>query len=263
MEKTYSLLQAEETTTEGKPVTFMDSSMGDKTQKGRSWEGSEKKNRDKRDRLNPYNEPNLEILQSLTKSQREILVTEKVGKTFMKPPKMVSKPRDTSKYCEFHQDYGHDTKAYNQLREWQSLAVKAESVVEGKEEPILMIGGSVHGPYPHKHIGLQKASRKKFARWRSPLGKISLRITVGEASHHRSDQITFLFKEKLIKLLRDNVDVFTWKYSDMTGIPRTLKIGDEIFVTEHKLNEDKKITSVQQKKRGMAPDRSATTLKEV
>ncbi|GKB35268.1 hypothetical protein Tco_0880210 [Tanacetum coccineum] len=159
----------------------------------------------------------------------------------------------------------------------QALAVKAESVVEGKEEPILMIG-VVNNPlkkkepprimsvdemrFPQYETGLQKASRKKFARWRSPLGEIGLRITVGEASHHRSDQITFLFKEKLIKLLRDNVDVFTWKYSDMTGIPRTLKIGDEIFVTEHKLNEDKKITSVHQKKRGMAPDQSAITLKE-
>ncbi|GKF98575.1 hypothetical protein Tco_0297358, partial [Tanacetum coccineum] len=126
-------------------------------------------------------EPNLGILQSLTKSQREIHVIEKVGKTFMKPPKMVSKPRDTSKYCEYHQDYGHDTKAYNQLREWQALAVKAESVVEGKEEPILMIG-VVNNPlkkkepprimsvdemrFPQYETGLQKASRKKFARCR-------------------------------------------------------------------------------------------------
>ncbi|GJR27052.1 hypothetical protein Tco_1103284 [Tanacetum coccineum] len=48
-----------------------------------------------------------------------------------------------------------------------------------------------------------------------------------------------------------------------TGIPRTLKIRDEIFVTEHKLNEDKKITLVQQKKRGMAPEQSISASKEV
>ncbi|GKA35819.1 reverse transcriptase domain-containing protein [Tanacetum coccineum] len=49
----------------------------------------------------------------------------------------------------------------------------------------------------------------------------------------------------------------------MTGLPRTFKLGSEIFVTEHKLNEDKKITPVQQMKRGMAPERSAATSKEV
>nr|GEU68053.1 reverse transcriptase domain-containing protein [Tanacetum cinerariifolium] len=163
--KTYSLQQAEDMTSEGKPVTFKDISMGDKTQKGRPWEGSGKKNRDKQDRFSPYKKPNHGILQSLTKSPREILITEKVGKTFTKPPKMVSTAKDTFKYCEFHQDYGHDTNtcrelknqieeavkskklAYlikeirkgrakqtdNQLREWQAIAVKAEPVVEGKK----------------------------------------------------------------------------------------------------------------------------------
>ncbi|GKB99366.1 reverse transcriptase domain-containing protein [Tanacetum coccineum] len=57
------------------------------------------------------------------------------------------------------------------------------------------------------------------------------------------------FKQKLVKLLRDNADIFAWEYSDMTGIPRTLKIGNKIFVTKHKLNDDKKITPKQQKKR--------------
>ncbi|GKB89569.1 hypothetical protein Tco_0961841, partial [Tanacetum coccineum] len=57
-------------------------------------------------------------------------------------------------------------------------------------------------------------------------------------------------KQKLIKMLRDNVDMFAWKYSDMTGIPRTIKVGEETFVTKHMLNEDKKISPVQQKKRG-------------
>ncbi|GKC55724.1 hypothetical protein Tco_1083322 [Tanacetum coccineum] len=46
-------------------------------------------------------------------------------------------------------------------------------------------------------------------------------------------------------------------------VSETLKIGSEIFVTEHKLTEDKKITPVQQKRRGMAPERSAATSKEV
>ncbi|GJR36437.1 hypothetical protein Tco_1212121 [Tanacetum coccineum] len=70
-------------------------------------------------------------------------------------------------------------------------------------------------------------------------------------------------KRRLIKLLKDNADVFAWQYSDMTGIPRTLKIRGDIFVTEHTLKEDKKITPVQQKKRRMALDRIAAALKEV
>ncbi|GJQ93479.1 reverse transcriptase domain-containing protein [Tanacetum coccineum] len=71
------------------------------------------------------------------------------------------------------------------------------------------------------------------------------------------------FKKESVKLLRNNADIFAWEYSDMTGIPRTLKIGSEVFVTEHKLNENKKITPVQQKKRGMALERSAAASKEV
>ncbi|GKF53638.1 hypothetical protein Tco_0160548 [Tanacetum coccineum] len=76
-------------------------------------------------------------------------------------------------------------------------------------------------------------------------------------------QLPRYFKQKLIKLLRDNVDVFTWKLSDMTGIPRTIKIGEETFFTKHKLNDDKKITPMQQKKREMAVDRNAAASKEV
>ncbi|GJQ90296.1 hypothetical protein Tco_0001435 [Tanacetum coccineum] len=121
---------------------------------------------------NHYKEPTSRILQSLTKTPREILASEKVVKTFTKPPKMISKARDTSKYCEFHQDYGHDTNTCKELKkqieqavkagklshlikgirkgkakqtdsqpgEWAAQAVKAEPATEGKEEPILMIG---------------------------------------------------------------------------------------------------------------------------
>ncbi|GKF18689.1 hypothetical protein Tco_0063607 [Tanacetum coccineum] len=70
-------------------------------------------------------------------------------------------------------------------------------------------------------------------------------------------------KQELIKLLKDNADVFTWQYSDMTGIPRTLKIRGTNFATEHKLNEDKKITHVQQKNMRMAPERASAASKEV
>nr|GEY16173.1 hypothetical protein [Tanacetum cinerariifolium] len=109
MKKVYSWLQVEDSTSKGRPVTFMDGVAGEKPQKRRPWEGVGKKNKERRDKYSPYKEPNLWILKSLTKSPREILAFEKVVKTFTKPPMMVSKTKDTSKYSELHQDYGHET----------------------------------------------------------------------------------------------------------------------------------------------------------
>nr|GEU67667.1 reverse transcriptase domain-containing protein [Tanacetum cinerariifolium] len=57
-------------------------------------------------------------------------------------------------------------------------------------------------------------------------------------------QLTTHFKKELLKLLKDNADIFAWEYSDMKGILITLKIRNEAFVTEHKLQENKKITLV-------------------
>ncbi|GJX59226.1 hypothetical protein Tco_0290616 [Tanacetum coccineum] len=82
-----------------------------------------------------------------------------------------------------------------QLEEWTTPTVNAERVVDEKEDPILMIRvtnnplkrkepsriisveemifppntkqGPICRPYPHKRIGLRKASRKGPARWRS------------------------------------------------------------------------------------------------
>ncbi|GKE54374.1 hypothetical protein Tco_1489530 [Tanacetum coccineum] len=149
----------------------MDSNAGEKLQNERPQEGSGKKNKEKRDRYSLYKEPSSRILQTLTKSPREILTTKKVGKTFTRPPKMLSKVRDTTKYCEFHQDHRHGTNAYGelknqieeavknrklahlvkgirkgntkqmetQLEEWVVPAAKTEPLAETTEEPILMI----------------------------------------------------------------------------------------------------------------------------
>ncbi|GJZ63645.1 hypothetical protein Tco_0620066 [Tanacetum coccineum] len=94
---------------------------------------------------------------------------------------MVSKTRDTSKYCEFQQGHGHDTndcrelkiqieeavksgkldhlikgirkgkakQTNTQLREWIASTVKAYPPTEGKEEHILMIG-MVNNPLKRK-----------------------------------------------------------------------------------------------------------------
>ncbi|GKE54844.1 hypothetical protein Tco_1490000 [Tanacetum coccineum] len=97
----------------------------------------------------------------------------------------------------------------------------------------------------------------------SPQEKVVINPKYPEQTVAIRRQLPMQFKKQLIMLQRDNVDVFAWKYSYMAGIPKVIKIGEETLVTEHKLNEGKKITPVQQKKWGMASDRSAAASKEV
>jgi len=62
-------------------------------------------------------------------------------------------------------------------------------------------------------------------------------------------------KEKLICMLKENLDVFAWQTSDMTGVPREL--------AEHALNANPNIVPIRQKKRGMAQDRSKAACDQV
>ncbi|GKG03126.1 hypothetical protein Tco_0310762 [Tanacetum coccineum] len=74
-------------------------------------------------------------------------------------------------------------------------------------------------------------------------------ITIGK-------QLLERFKERLRNLLRTNVDVFTWTYADMTGIPRTITVNGKPFNMEHKLNEYSHIKPIKQKRRSICPDHS-------
>nr|XP_043619795.1 uncharacterized protein LOC122591600 [Erigeron canadensis] len=68
------------------------------------------------------------ILPELNKTPKEILLTESVAKNFSTPPRLNPRSRrDTSKYCEFHQDYGHDTNTC-----WQLKKAIEEAISEGK-----------------------------------------------------------------------------------------------------------------------------------
>ncbi|GJY33241.1 hypothetical protein Tco_0417710, partial [Tanacetum coccineum] len=76
-------------------------------------------------------------------------------------------------------------------------------------------------------------------------------------------QLPTSFKKRLRDLLKENIDIFAWTYSDMTEIPRTIMVGGRPFITEHRLNELKHIELRKQKKRGLAPERSKALHKEV
>nr|GEZ96364.1 hypothetical protein [Tanacetum cinerariifolium] len=55
-------------------------------------------------------------------------------------------------------------------------------------------------------------------------------------------------RTELCSLLKENLDIFAWQPSDMTGVPR--------LVAEHRLNIQEGYSPVWQKKRGKAPERS-------
>ncbi|GJT56388.1 reverse transcriptase domain-containing protein [Tanacetum coccineum] len=60
---------------------------------------------------------------------------------------------------------------------------------------------------------------------------------------------------ELCSLLKENLDIFAWQPSDMTGVPRS--------VAEHGLNIREGYSPVRQKKRGQAPERAKAIQAEV
>ncbi|GJR42486.1 reverse transcriptase domain-containing protein [Tanacetum coccineum] len=62
-------------------------------------------------------------------------------------------------------------------------------------------------------------------------------------------------RKALCDLLRRNLDIFAWKPTDMTGVPRHL--------AEHRLNVREGCSQVNQKKRGQAPKRNKAIQEEV
>ncbi|GJV66554.1 hypothetical protein Tco_1482063 [Tanacetum coccineum] len=113
MEKTYTWVEAGEVATNGASNDQRD---GFERSKKSSWDNN--RGQKNRDRFSPYQGPSHGLLLSLSKSTKEILTTEKAARSFEPPPKMFGSKRswDTSKYCHFHEDYGHDTNDYRHLR---------------------------------------------------------------------------------------------------------------------------------------------------
>ncbi|GJZ54197.1 hypothetical protein Tco_0609082 [Tanacetum coccineum] len=62
-------------------------------------------------------------------------------------------------------------------------------------------------------------------------------------------------RKELCDLLRRNLDIFSWKPADITGVPR--------HIAEHSLNIRERCLPVRQKTRGQAPERNKAIYKEV
>nr|GEW42531.1 reverse transcriptase domain-containing protein [Tanacetum cinerariifolium] len=62
-------------------------------------------------------------------------------------------------------------------------------------------------------------------------------------------------RTELCSILKRNLDIFAWKPSDMTGVPR--------LVAEHRLNIREGYSPVRQKKKGQAPERAKSIQAEV
>ncbi|GJS79411.1 hypothetical protein Tco_0729292 [Tanacetum coccineum] len=53
-----------------------------------------------------------------------------------------------------------------------------------------------------------------------------------------------------------HTNVFAWTTAHMTGVPRTIMVGGEIFNIEHRVNESKHVEPVKQKKGSLALERN-------
>ncbi|GKA07579.1 hypothetical protein Tco_0686803 [Tanacetum coccineum] len=104
-----------------------------------------------RGRFSPYKGQNHKLLANLVKSPREILATEKVAKTSEQPLRLpgANLSKDKTRYCHFHEDYGHEMNHCRELKHQIEEAVKS-----GQLAHWFLNGGNVKKrPANHGGIG--------------------------------------------------------------------------------------------------------------
>ncbi|GJR40956.1 hypothetical protein Tco_1216640 [Tanacetum coccineum] len=135
MEKTYTWIQAREVATN---EASNDRREGfNRSRKNPSWDNN--KGQKNRDRFFPYRGSKHGLLFNMSKSSKEILITEKAARTFEPPPRMLGnrRSRDMTKYCHFHEDYGMTPMIAGERK-------KGEKDTSPVKAPILMINKRDH-----------------------------------------------------------------------------------------------------------------------
>ena len=105
---------------------------------------------------------------------------------------------------------------------------------------------AVEGPRPVKAI--KPAARTELEQWVLNDKFPEQTVTLGPA-------ISESVRAHLKHLLRKNIDIFAWQYSDMTGVSRNL--------AEHRLNTYRSVASVAKKRRTMGAEKTKAMNEQV
>ncbi|GKF57902.1 hypothetical protein Tco_0171439 [Tanacetum coccineum] len=112
----------------------------------------------------------------------------------------------------------------------------------------------VRSPSPYNGIISRPGLRKIQAVPSTAHGMLKFLVEGGIVTI-RSGSLSEKGRMELCNVLKDNLDIFTWKPADMTGVPR--------FIAEHRLNIREGCQPIRQKRRGQAPDRNKEIQEEV
>nr|GEZ18297.1 reverse transcriptase domain-containing protein [Tanacetum cinerariifolium] len=201
----------------------------------------------------------------LTRTPKEILMVE-AGK-FPPPPAMVNpvEKRCSNKFCDFHNDKGHNTDECMQLKKQieEEITFPSLATSSGTKGPLVieaeigrhMIhrmnvdgGSSMEVLYEYWFNRLLPEVKNQMVPastsltgfsgetiW--PLGQLNLlEVVIGGTLSTKG-------RTELCSLLKKNLDIFAWQPSDMTGVPRS--------VAEHWLNIQEFTRSIKEKESGL------------
>nr|GEU36723.1 reverse transcriptase domain-containing protein [Tanacetum cinerariifolium] len=150
MEKVYSWLQAKETASEGRSITFMDSNARKKAPEGKAIGRLRKEEQRKKRPIQPRAKKQIE----------EVVKTGKLTHLVKGIRKGKAKQMKT------------------QLGEWAVPDIKVESIAKAKKELILMIWVIKQSTFCrsslHKRACVRKASRKSPVRWRIAIAELGM-----------------------------------------------------------------------------------------
>nr|GEU38146.1 reverse transcriptase domain-containing protein [Tanacetum cinerariifolium] len=206
----------------------------------------------------------------LTRTPKEILAAE-AGK-FQPPPPMVTpvEKRSSNKFYDFHNDKGHSTDECMQLKKQIEELVRAgklsyliKEIKHGRDQqkvtqsfervkeimfPPLAASSGTEGPLViEAEMGRHMIHRME-ERTRPTNFKVALHPDFPDQEVAIEGALSDKVRTKLCSILKKNLDIFAWKPSDMTGVPRS--------VAEHRLNIREGYLPVRQKKMGQAPERA-------